>query len=388
MNSGQYRPYSMAQVRAASAARTFSAISMFANIGGSSLGYSLAGGRVVLANEKNAKAARVYAVNFPATLIDTRDVRQITASRDNTLEFIARAGLEPTALDILDGSPPCGPYSPVGPGLGRYARATRNGVGQQDATAALMFDFVRMARVVLPKVVIGENVPALVVRHRPLFNSVMHALRTGDDNRRLYFADWAILSAADYGVPQKRKRLVFIGIRKDVAETIGVDDDHMIQTLFPAPTHTAVSIRDAFVDLQQSREDIEPWYRALMVHRSLGHIVRMLPPDPTRLLWPHNMGIAELAFSLVRCAWNLPAPTLTSLGSRPNGLGGALHPDQDRKFTVPEQKRLHGMPDDFAFACTIDQAAARMGLMVPPLLAKAVAQSVVDRVLRPYADQK
>jgi DNA (cytosine-5)-methyltransferase 1 len=77
---------------------------------------------------------------------------------------------------------------------------------------------------------------------------------------------------------------------------------------------------------------------------------------------------------------------LTALGSQPNGISGLIHPDFDRKFTIPEQMRLNGMPRDFRFMSTTSHAAERMGLMVPPLLMKAVAQSVHDRVLRPYRD--
>jgi len=95
---------------------------------------------------------------------------------------------------------------------------------------------------------------------------------------------------------------------------------------------------------------------------------------------------ADKWFTLRRCSWDRPVPTLTVAGQAPDGRCGALHPAEDRKFTIPELKRLFGMPDDFVVTGTLMQAAERLCRMVPPLLMKAVAESVYERVLRPYAE--
>jgi DNA (cytosine-5)-methyltransferase 1 len=85
---------------------------------------------------------------------------------------------------------------------------------------------------------------------------------------------------------------------------------------------------------------------------------------------------------LVRCSWDHPAPTLVIAGQKPDGWPGAIHPERDRKFTIPELKRLFGLPEDFALVGTVEQAIDTVCNMVPPLLAKAVAESIYDRVLK------
>jgi site-specific DNA-cytosine methylase len=75
------------------------------------------------------------------------------------------------------------------------------------------------------------------------------------------------------------------------------------------------------------------------------------------------------------------------LGPAAQGLTGAFHPEEDRKFTLPELKRLTGLPDDFVLTGALGQAAERVCRMVPPLLTKAIAESVYQKVLLPYAEK-
>lgn len=121
---------------------------------------------------------------------------------------------------------------------------------------------------------------------------------------------------------------------------------------------------------------------------SLGKLIRLLPknPDkPTRL--GHVIPGYTKHYTLTRCAWDKPAPTMVVSGQRPDGLTGAIHPDRDRKFTLPELKRLTALPDDFVLTGTLGQAAERVCRMVPPLLTKAIAESVYENVLKPYQDK-
>lgn len=111
-----YRPYGMADVNASPG--KFKVISTFAGGGGSSLGYWLAGGRVLMANEFVQEAASTYALNFPSCVIDRRDIRDISGSDEAVAQFLATVGLKPGELDILDGSPPCCEFSTAGRGMG------------------------------------------------------------------------------------------------------------------------------------------------------------------------------------------------------------------------------------------------------------------------------
>ena len=121
---------------------------------------------------------------------------------------------------------------------------------------------------------------------------------------------------------------------------------------------------------------------------SLGGLIRLLhknPDKPTRL--GHVFPGYTKHYTLTRCAWEKPAPTMVVSGQRPDGLTGAIHPDRDRKFTLPELKRLTGLPDDFFLTGTLSQAAERVCRMVPPLLTKAIAESVHQKILLTFAQK-
>jgi DNA (cytosine-5)-methyltransferase 1 len=115
---------------------------------------------------------------------------------------------------------------------------------------SLIFDFFKLATVALPKVVIGENVPPLASMYGDLFERAMDTLRFSTNPRtRRYFANSAVLSASDFGVPQHRRRLFFIAVRVDVAEAVGIESDADVSDLFPEPTHVPASIRSALAGL-------------------------------------------------------------------------------------------------------------------------------------------
>ena len=366
----EYTPYTMSDVRKAELAFRFTVISTFAGGGGSSIGYRLAGGKVLLVNEFIKEAARTYSTNFPKTLVDTRDIRKITGFKRNgqhvgPQEFVGQVGLRVKELDILDGSPPCSQFSVAGRGLTEryvektYSDKTQRGIG------TLFYDFFYIAKRVFPKVVVAENVPNLTSKKNGrLFAEFLEALRykrlTGKENLRAYYANWKILSSADFGVPQDRRRLFVIGIREDVAEKIGIRSDEDVLRVFPNEPYRWVSIRSALSSLRQREEDIALWRKAMMTS-PLGRLVDKLPPNP-----PKKLRLRDVApdihnnFSLTRCAWDQPAPTLVVTGQKPDGMAGTIHPAEDRKFTLAELRRLFGLPDDYVLTGTLNQGAERV----------------------------
>lgn len=384
----EYRPYVMAEVMKASAAGRFTVVSTFSGGGGSSVGQLLAGGKVLLANEFVPEAARTYAVNFPDCVVDKRDIREISASDEAVGLFLARVGLKPGELDILDGSPPCCEFSTAGRGIGDQDVLRPYSDVKQSNIASLTFDLVDLVLRAKPKVFICENVPAFASRGAEVFQRVLRALRfPAAWSSRAYYGNWAVLSADKFGVPQKRQRLFIIGIRKDVGDAVNIDSDEAVRRVFPTPTQCGVSIRSGFTNLYQTERDIWPWVRSAMIG-SLGDLIRFLPKNPAK---PTRLGHIYPGYTkhytLTRCAWDKPAPTMVVSGQRPDGLTGAVHPDKDRKFTLPELKRLTGLPDDFVLTGTLGQASERVCRMVPPFLTKAIAESVFEKVLQPYKDK-
>ena len=390
MTQRTYTPYGMDAVHRSSDRRLFNVVSMFAGGGGSSAGYGLAGGRVLLVNENKPEAVRTYRANFPDTIVDSRDFREVADSAASAEAFLAQSNLKPGELEVIDGSAPCQPYSPLGPGVttGDRRRRGQNG-GEQRGDASLLFEYCEFVKHVRPKVVIGENVPALMTRHRGLFRNALDTLRlSGSERDRAYFVNAAVLSASDFGVPQTRPRVFFIGVRRDVAEAIGIDCDEAVLRLFPEPTHQPITVRSAVAGLRLTREELAPWHRAMLT-TSLGAVVRCLPRAPAIVTSPRMVGMGTSQwFSVYRCSWDLPAGTLTSIGQLPNGIGGLIHPEYDRKFTVRELKRLFGLPDDFLLTGNLNQAVERLGNMVAPFVTKALAEAIYERVLRPYAGNR
>jgi DNA (cytosine-5)-methyltransferase 1 len=332
------------------------------------------------------EAARTYARNFPGVAVDGRDIRAIFEREQGVESFLGLAGLRPGEFDILDGSPPCCEFSVAGPGLSDPEVMRRYSDVRQRDIASLPFDFVEMARRARPKVVIMENVPGLAFhRSRYVLETLLQALDAPRSSTREdgYVVGHRVLSASAFGVAQDRRRLFILGVRKDIARAHGITSSEHIERLFPESDQLSqATLRAALEGLRQTREHVEPWYRAARTSE-LSRLINLLPrrPDKRTRLADVVPGFKK-HFTLTRCAWDLPAPTLVVMGQAPNGLSGAIHPEHDRKFTIPELKRLFGLPDDFVLTGTLRQGAERICRMVPPPLTKAVAESVYDRVLR------
>jgi DNA-cytosine methyltransferase len=383
-DAARYRPYTMDDVHRASAARRFTAVSMFAGGGGSCIGFHLAGGHVVLASEFVPEARHTYAANFPDTPIDTRDIREVIADAASIRAFLARGGLRPGELDVLNGSPPCCEFSTAGRGISDQQEWRTYSDTKQRGMATLILEFFKLARHARPKIVVGENVPTLASKYSTFFQGALDTLRFADPSHtdRLYYVNSNVLSASGFGVPQDRRRLFFIGVRADVARAVGIDNDADVLALFPEPSDFPVSIRSTLADLRQTDAEIDPWCRAAMTG-SIGRWIDHLPPNPRRRLKLKDVGFpADSRFSLERCAWDLQAPTLAVTGQGPNGLSGAIHPEANRKFTIRELKRLFGLPDDYALTGTLAQAAERICRMVPPRVMQAIAERIYERVLQ------
>lgn len=378
----EYTNRSMSDAQKTSDQRRFSVASMFAGGGGSSLGYRLAGGKVLFVNEFVAEAATTYRANFPDVIVAEDDIRDLLNDQPLLQGLLAKAGLKIGELDILDGSPPCSEFSVSGKGISDQSVPKRYSDREQRGIATLPFDYVDMSHALKPKVVIMENVPSLAARAASVLERIKEKLRFSRGSRA-YFVTHAVLNAAEFGVPQKRRRLFIMGVRADIAERLGVRADEDVLKFFPRSNHVPVTIRNALKDVDQTENQVWPWKSTPMT-TDLGRLVRLLPKNPPRLV-----RLSEVApdingnFTLTRCSWDHPVPTLTVVGQSPSGLAGAIHPSEDRKFTLAELKRLTGVPDDFILTGTLAQAAERLCRMVPPPLTKAIAESVLDKILLP-----
>ena len=200
-------------------------VSLFSGCGGSSLGYRMAGFKVVWANEFIPAARETYHANFPDTVVDGRDIRSVTGA-----EILAATGLEAGELDILDGSPPCASFSMAGKRQQHWGKVKKYSDTTQ-RTDDLFFEYVRLLRELRPRRFIAENVGGLVRGvGKGFFLEIFAGLKAAG-----YRVESRLLDAQWLGVPQARQRIFFVGVRNDVDGAPG----------FPAPLPYRYSVRDA-----------------------------------------------------------------------------------------------------------------------------------------------
>jgi DNA (cytosine-5)-methyltransferase 1 len=324
--------------------------STFSGAGGSSLGYRIEGFRVVYANEFVEAAREVYRANASAgTVLDGRDIREVTAD-----DVLKRTGLKVGDLDILDGSPPCAAFSSAGKrsegwGLERaYSDRTQR-------TDDLFFEFARLLSGLQPRTFVAENVSGLVKGPgKGYFLDILAALKDAG-----YRVEARLLDAQWLGVPQRRKRIIFVGVRNDLRRA----------PAFPTPLPYRYAIRDAIPWLDGSGPAPE-------TEADIGRFAVGREWD--------NLGPGEWStryFQLVRPAVHEPSPTITADGGSAS-LAGVTHPTERRKFSIAELKRLCGFPDDFVLSGTYAQRWERLGRAVPPPMMARIAATLRDEVLR------
>ena len=319
----------------------FSVVSTFAGCGGSSLGYRMADGHVLLAAEWESNACDTYRLNHPNTMILERDVATITGA-----EILKLTGLEVGELDILDGSPPCQGFSTMGK---RQIQDPRN---------QLFREYVRLLQELRPRVFVMENVSGLVKgKMKPVFVEILRSLRACG-----YRVKARLMNAQYYGVPQRRVRVIFIGVRDD----LGLEPSH------PNPKTKPIILKDALAGLKQPLEVLRPKGTAA----KLAACVKA-GEDGSDLRKRFGGKIQD--YSLERLSWYKVAPTICRT-IRP-GQCGLLHPEESRYLSTAELKRIASFPDDYEFTGALEEQWARIGNAVPPRMMHAIATHIRDQIL-------
>ena len=402
-----YQKYYVKDVKEKSSEKLFNVISCFAGGGGSSTGYRLAGANILLINEFVEEAISTYQANFPDTKVLVDDIKKYSSD-----DFLEMAGIKVGELDLLDGSPPCSAFSLAGKrdkGWEGYVEDTRessidletgevvqtgelkkkDGIKKysedkiQESIEDLFLEYIRIAKGIQPKVIVAENVKGITFGE-----SKKKLLEFINDFERIgYEVSYQVMNAADFGTPQGRERTIFICVRKDVAETIGLNFMN-ISGIFPTKTVTKhVTMRDAFEDIENDPEEIK-MLTEFVEGSFQNKFLSFLPFNPEKPIKPSDKQFREFnpkgsCFNMIRPAPDLPSPTLTQQGQK-KGLSGVFHYAENRKPTIVEFKRLMGMPEDFILTGDFDQQAERLGRMVAPKMMKEIANSIYKNVLEPF----
>ena len=373
--SADYQKYTMEDVRAGEAQNKFNVISTFAGGGGSSTGYRLAGGKILCINEFVKEARNTYHENYPNTPILPDDIKELEGK-----DLLEAANVEVGEVDILDGSPPCSAFSMAGAvvqGKGHSA-----GFGQVkkysddkkvENIEDLFFEFIRVAKDIQPKVIVGENVSGLLMGEAKNYYYKI----TAEFGNIGYNVSSMLLDSSHYGVPQTRKRVIFIAVRKDVTDAIGLTSLN-IAGVFPEKNSEVVTCGKAFEDLNYDEEEIKMLTETFSKGSHFETASKM-PLDPKKVLTGCDYHPKGHHFNMKRVSRFKPSPTITA-------SGGCIHWSEMRKLALGETRRLTSLPEDFKLTGKWEQKSERMGRMVPPLMMKAIADSIYKKVLKPYKE--
>jgi DNA (cytosine-5)-methyltransferase 1 len=326
------------------------AIDLFSGCGGLTLGLKQAGFRVVGAVEIDPLAVETYKANHKRVVVWRKNISDISAA-----EIMHRLNIRQGQLDLLAGCPPCQGFSTM---------KTLNGRIGQEKQNDLVFEFLRFVRVMRPKAVMLENVPKLAKNRR--FKTLRDKLQ-----KLGYEINHAILNAADFGVPQRRRRLILVAGKGS-------------KISFGAQTRRKRTVREAFAKLGR-RAKKDPLHN-LPQNRTdkVNRLIREIPADggsrldlgKRRQLKCHKKcnGFKDV---YGRMAWDDVSPTITGGCFNPS-KGRFLHPIKNRAITLREAALLQTFPANYFFSIERGKcpAAQMIGNALPPEFIRRQAISV------------
>jgi DNA (cytosine-5)-methyltransferase 1 len=372
------------------------AVDLFSGAGGITLGLLNAGFDVAFCSDVDDACALTHVHNFPAIPFAHTGIEHLRGR-----DILDAAGIEPGELDVLIGGPPCQGFSIIGQ---RELWDPRNG---------LFREFLRVARELQPRCIVIENVTGLATLNKgAVLREIGAAFAAAG-----YNVDCAELLAAQYGVPQMRWRMFFIGWRVDQGHRggfplpthgrAGIGDLVPNRTIRPDDTAGFVSIFDAIGDLpaiaagehgrrytrtpetpyQQAMREGAPkelanHYAARLSEQNMTRI-RLLKPGQDWRDLPHDLLPAGMQRALRkdhtrryrRMQWDGIARSIITRFRDPKS-GEYIHPEQHRTISIREAARIQSFPDWFRFDGSLSQQYDQVGNAVPPLLAHAVGAEI------------
>lgn len=345
--------------------RALKAVEGFAGGGGLAVGLGNAGFRTVAAIELEPHAAATFKANHPETHVFRQDIRDVSGK-----ELLKVAG---GRIDVFAACPPCQGFSSL---TAKWRR--------DDPRNALVAEVGRLAREMRPRAVMMENVPGLEIKGKPVLDELTHDLKSAG-----YVTNCAVLQVADYGVPQRRRRLVLLA-----GKGFHID--------MPEPTHSRTgtkglpkwrTLRDAIHGMDEpltTREARERGGAQLFG----WHVVRELSPQNRLRLqaarpggtWTdfpeeirvecHRRGYRGFSNVYGRMSWDEPSSTITG-GCTTLSKGRFGHPDKDRTISLREAATLQTFPAEYIFETPhLERACEIVGNALPCLFAEAIGRRV------------
>ena len=344
------------------------AIALFSGCGGMTLGFEWAGFDVLGHIEIDEAANKIYSANFSESSLLGTDIAKVADSEVHG--WIERFG----AIDVIIGGPPCQGFSLAG---------KRN---PEDERNELFQHYLRIVNIIRPRAFIMENVRLMTSMKDSDGNLFIERIMNGF-NSIGYSVDYKYMNSQDYGTPQCRDRVI----------VVGTDTSLTKQYEFPTPTHTdntqmnltscvdesIRTFRDAVADLpelESGKKSDDPLHWAVS---HPYHVIEWLKDVPEGKSAHENENPAlrpPSGFNTTykRLVWDEPCSTISTNFSMISGCRN-VHPTSTRSITIREATRSQSFPDSFAFFGKWGDIRRVIGNAVPPLLAKAIADSIYSQ---------
>lgn len=342
--------------------RNINAIDLFCGCGGLSYGFECAGVNILLGIDNDATALKAFENNHKNAKTICGDITTTTLSD-------IKKHIGDKKIDLIIGGPPCQGMSLSGP---RKFDDPRN---------KLYLSYIRLVEEIKPEAFVIENVPGLVGLFKgQIKDSIIERLTALG-----YNVQYKILCSADYGVPQSRRRVVFVGL-KDKSfdfdnikskETVSCemalsDLPPLVETLGEDPAEYETTPQNKYQELMRKKSKEVRNHIAASHSEKVKHIISLVPDGgnykdlPEEYKSSRNFHVAWTRFRSDK-----PAPTIDT------GHRHHFHYKYNRVPTVRECARLQSFPDDFIFEGNKTQQFRQVGNAVPPLMAQAIAEALL-----------
>jgi len=329
--------------------RDFSSIELFAGAGGLAIGLEEAGIKCLALNELDHWACETLRKNRPDWNVVEDDVKNISFSHLKG------------KVDIVTGGFPCQAFSYAGKKL-----------GLKDARGTLFYEFARVVQETMPAICIGENVRGLFSHEN---GRTLEGMISILDEIGYHVITPRIFKTIFYKVPQKRERVLIVGVRKDL-------NQHLFE--FPRPYKKVYTLADALKKGELYNCDV-PVSEGAKYPKSKREVLDLVPEGgywrdlPIETQQKYMGGSFYLGGGKTgmarRMSWSEPSLTLTC--SPAQKQTERCHPDETRPFTVREYARIQTFPDGWAFSGSVSQQYKQIGNAVPVNFAKEVGYSII-----------
>jgi len=333
----------------------YTVLELFAGAGGLAIGMEKAGIECVALNEIDKWACQTLRNNRPHWKVLEGDIRTFDFS-----EYYNK-------VDVVTGGFPCQAFSYAGKKL-----------GLSDARGTLFYEFARVVKEVNPPICIGENVRGLLSHEN---GKTLEGMISILDEIGYNVVPFQVLKAINYNVPQKRERLILVGIRKDIN----------LKYEYPTPNTKIYNLVDALKKSELFDCDV-PQSNGAKYPKSKKDILDLVPQKgywrdlPIDLQKEFMGGSFHLGGGKTgiarRIGWDEPCLTLTC--SPAQKQTERCHPEETRPFTVREYARIQTFPDDWSFNGSLAQQYKQIGNAVPVNLGKEVGYSIVKFLNKYY----